>query len=107
MTARCSKCGQEINRLLDEIDLMKILEIGTPHREVYQGQNGGWFVSYGGGETSQEIVMNLVNRREIRSVYSNCNGAYHIGRTWDYERTMAARRKYGKTALDYYLGDPQ
>ena len=107
MAARCSKCGQEIGHLLDEADLMKILGIGTPHRSVYLGQNGGWFVTYGGGETSHETVMNLVKRGEIRSVYSNCNGAYHIGRTWDYERTMEARRKYGKAASDYYLGDTQ
>lgn len=107
MAARCSKCGQKIVCLLDKIDLMKILEIGAPHREVYRGQNGGWFVSYGGGKTSHETVMNLVSRGEIRRVYSNRNDAYHIGRTWDYERTIAARRKYGKAALNYYLGDPQ
>ena len=107
MVARCSKCGQEIRRLLDAADLMKILESGAPHREVYHGRNGGWFVSYGGGETSHEAFMNLVKSRKVRRVYSNCNSAYHIGRTWDYERTMAARRKHGKAALDYYLGDPQ
>ena len=107
MTARCSKCGQETDRLLDEVDLMEILRFGSPHREVYQSQTGGWFVTYRGGETSREIVMNLVKRGEICRVYSNCHSAYHIGRTWDYERTMAARKKYGKAASDYYLGDPQ
>jgi len=107
MTARCSKCGQEIDRLLDEADLMAILKISPPHREVYQSYRGGWFVSYGGGKTSHEIVMDLVRRGEIRPVYSNCKDVYHIGQTWDYERTMAARRKYGKAASDYYLGDPQ
>ena len=107
MVARCSKCGQEIDRLLDEADLMKILRFGAPHREVSQSQTGGWFVSCGGGKTSDEIVMNLVKRGEIHKVYSNGNHTYHIGRTWDYERTMAARRKYGKAASDYYLGDPQ
>ena len=107
MAARCSKCGQEIGRLLDEIDLMKILQMGTPHREVYRAQKGGWFVNYGGGETSDEAVTNLVMRGEIHKVYSNCNDTYHIGRTWDCERTMAARRKCGKAAPHYYLGDSQ
>lgn len=84
--------------------LLDILTNSIPHREVYHGQRGGWWLTYGGGEVSPEAVHELVARGAIVSVYSNCpNGSYHVGRTLDIDRTMEARKKFGKGAPEYYL----
>lgn len=102
--AHCSKCGQLIPDHRDADWLLDLLANGQPHREVYKGRDGGWFVTYGGGEVSATIVSELVRRGSIVSVYSNCpTDAYHVGRTIDIDRTYAARKKHGKGAPTYYL----
>jgi hypothetical protein len=87
--------------------LLDVLRHSSPHREVYMAKySHRWLVTYGGGEASAAAVHQLVQGGQIQSVYSNCpNDSYHIGRTWDYERTMAARKILGKAAPDYFVGD--
>jgi hypothetical protein len=107
--ATCPTCGQPIKRAVnDDADhLLAVLMHGNPHREVYRGRDGGgWFVTYGGGPYSERAVQELVERHQIQSVYSSIpDEAYHVGRTWDCERTMAARKKIGKAAPNYFVGD--
>lgn len=102
--AHCTKCGQLIPNSRNADWLLDILTNGQPHREVYRAQDGGWFVTYGGGEVSPSAVHALISRGAIVSVYSNCpNDAYHVGRTLDVEATMALRKKHGKSAAEVYL----
>lgn len=107
--ATCPTCGQLIKSASDAEQLLDLLTRGTPHRGVYRAQNGsGWYVTYGGGQWSEEAVMWLVNSGRIRSVYSNCpNDAYHVGRTLDIERTVAERKKHrhAKDAKPVYVDD--
>ena len=105
---RCPTCGQMTNpAVMNAEQLLHVLQRGSPHREVYRGKNSGrWLVTYGGGEASAGAVHQLVQRGEIQAVYNNCpNDSYHIGRTWDCERTLAARKILGKAAPDYFVGD--
>ncbi len=102
----CPTCGQPIRHLLDAHNLLEVLTNGLPHREVYHGQSGGWWVTYGGGEVSADAVRELVERGFIRSVYNSCpDEAYHVGRTLDVDATMAERKKHrrGKDASKIYV----
>ena len=91
---------------LDAQQLLHLLTNGHPHREVYRGRDGGGFVTYGGGETTAEVVESFIDAGHIKSVYSSIpTEAYHVGRTWDCERTMEARKKHGKGARNYFVGD--
>lgn len=103
----CKSCGQPLpNKLMNASELLSILKTGTPHRSVYTGVKGGWFVDYGGGEVDPLAVKQLVDEKKIHPNYSDCPDLmYHIGRTWDVARTMAARRDLGKAAPDYFIGD--
>jgi len=95
-----------MSRLLDAEELLEILTNGTPHREVYRGQGGGWFVTYGGGRTSAHAVDILFQGGQIHSVYSNCrNDAYHVGRTMDIDKTIAERKRLGSKIINIYVGD--
>lgn len=77
------------------------------HIYAYKADAGGWYLTYGKGRTTRAAVMELVRQGRIQSVYSNIPGdCYHIGRTWDCERTLAARKEIGKGAPDYFVGDP-
>jgi hypothetical protein len=90
----------------DARKLFEVLRNGRPHREVYHGRDGGWFVTYGGGAVSASAVRELVTAGLVASVYSNCpTDSYHVGRTLDVERTLAARRLW-KRAAHVYVGDP-
>ena len=104
---RCKTCGQLLpQKGLNAHELVCLLKAGAPHREVYRAQGGGWFVSYGGGAVSPEVVHELISSGEIHPVYSNCpNDAFHVGRTLDVERTLEARRELGKHAPRYYVED--
>lgn len=99
---RCRTCGQVLPQTKAD-DLLVLLHEG---REVYRAQDGQWFVTRGGGPFSDDTVQRLVKAGTIQSVYSNCpKDAYHIGKTWDYDRTMALRKKVGKVP-QVFVGDP-
>jgi hypothetical protein len=106
--SHCPTCGQPIaDTSAEAARLLARLSHDSPHREVYRAQDGRWYLTYGGGPFSDGAVTLLRERGQIQSVYSSLpDDAFHIGRTWDCERTLAARRKLGKAAPDYYLGDP-
>lgn len=75
--------------------LLELLKNGQPHREVYRAQGGGWFVTYGGGETSEKAVRELVGLGLINSVYSTCaDDGYHVGKTMDTVATAEERKKH-------------
>lgn len=79
----------------EALELLKLLTIGTPHRHVYAGRDGGWFVTYGGGEVSAHAVRELLNAGAIQDVYSTLkNEYYHVGLTLDVERTKEERKKH-------------
>lgn len=102
--AYCTKCGHLISSTRDADWLLNILTNAEPHREVYHGQRGGWWLTHGYGEVPAESVRELVRRGAIVSVYSNCpDDAYHVGLTLDIDRTMEARNRLGKGAPNYYL----
>lgn len=106
----CPTCGQPITATTrDATWLLELLTNGVPHREVYHARDGGWFVTYGGGQVSAGAVQSLIDSKLIASVYNNCPAdAYHVGRTLDIERTMEERKKHhrGKDAPKIYVGDP-
>ena len=108
---RCPTCGQPTKTTkttkMNAGQLLHVLRHGIPHRKIYRGKDSGrWLLTYGGGEASAEAVHQLVQGGEIQSVYSNCpDNSYHIGRTWDCGRTLAARKILGKSAPDYFVGD--
>jgi hypothetical protein len=109
--ACCPTCGQTMpERQGSPSWLLDLLTNGQPHREVYHGRDGGWWVTYGGGEVSADAVRALVEGGHIVSVYSDCpKDAYHVGRTLDVARTMAERQKHQrrKDAPKIYVGDPE
>lgn len=106
--AHCPACGQLVPNHHDADWLLDILTNGIPRREVYLARDGGWFVTYGGGEVSAAVVRQLYDRGAIVSKYSNCPAdCYHVGKTIDFERTMAARRAKGKGAAPTYYIDLQ
>lgn len=75
-------------------ELFDLLKNGVPHREVYRGHKGGWFVSYGGGEVDADIVGKLVNQGLVKAVYSDCpNDCYHIGETVDVDKVLEERKR--------------
>lgn len=90
--------------------MLELLRNGQPHREVYRGADGsGWYVTYGGGQFSQQAVESLVAAGLVASVYSDCpSEVYHVGRALDCARTAAERKKHrrGKDAPKIYVDDP-
>lgn len=104
----CPTCkGSGVTPEIDDAErLYDILKNGVPHRSVYRSERGTWFVTHGGGQFSRGAVDRLVSSGRIQSEYSNCpTDSYHVGRTWDRERTMEARKKFGSGARNYYVGD--
>lgn len=106
----CPTCGQPIiERQHDAAWLLDLLTNGSPKREVYAGQDGGWYVTHGGGAVHASVVQRLVNQGHIHSVYSDIpDQCYHVGRTLDCARTLAERKKHrkSKNAPKIYVGDP-
>lgn len=101
MTQNCPTCGQPIPSNNERDRLVKLLS--DPERDLYQGQDGSWNVTRGGGEFSRAVVAELVAEGVIRSKYNNCpDQCYHIGKTIDIDATMAARKKLGKKAPTVY-----
>lgn len=91
----------------DADGLLHLLTHGYPQRDVYEGRDGRWYVTYGGGEVDLESVLTLVRAGKINSKYSDVpRGMYYVGRTIDVPRTMEARRKHGKNANIVHVGDP-
>lgn len=88
--------------------LLDLLINGHPHRVVYRSRHGNsWFVTYHSGKVDVAIVRELFDAGHIVSVYSNCpTDSYHIGRTIDVERSMAARKKHGKGEPIIYCAPP-
>ena len=114
MMEHCPTCGQPLppSQQRDAAWLLDLLTNGTPHREVFKSRDDArqWYVTYGGGPVSAEVVQELVKAGSIRSVYSNCpNDAYHVGRTLDIERTLAERKRHrrAKDAPKIYVDDPR
>lgn len=88
--------------------LLNILQNGVPHRQVYRGHGGGWFVTYGHGQVSYSAVNELLTRNLISPVYSDCpNEAFHTGKTLDVAATLEERKKHrrAKDAPLIYVGD--
>jgi hypothetical protein len=105
----CPTCGGPLKKpkaspIRDADWLLGVLK-GYPHREVYRGHNGGWWLTRGdGAEIDPDAVRELLRRGEIVSVYSDCpNDAYHVGRTLDTKRTIEARKANGNRAIMIYL----
>ena len=106
----CPMCGSPVKTptKMNAEALLHVLRSGARHREVYRsGRNPDrWFVTYDSGEATATAVTQLVEEGKIQPVYSNCpDDSYHVGRTWDCERTLAARKILGKAAPDYFVGD--
>src|SRR5580704_12781445 len=88
---RCPTCGQPLG--LDAEKLYALLAHGVPHREVYRAADGSWWVTYGGGMTTEQAVMALVNERRVCPRYNNLpQEVFHVGRTIDMDATLAFRK---------------
>jgi hypothetical protein len=92
----CPCCGQElpakIYRSADE--LLHALKTAKPHRELYIGTDGRWHMTYEAGTINTNFVNELVRSGYVQSVYSDMpTTSYHVGKTWDCEATMAARKR--------------
>jgi hypothetical protein len=104
--ALCPTCGHPVKERLNAAQLLRLLT--DEDREVYQGRDGGWYVTRG-GETTVEAVQALLDGGHIRSKYSDLpHGMYTTGRTIDVQRTLEARKRLGtKNAGLVYVGDPE
>jgi len=98
----CPTCGQSWKSLLGAEELFRALSQKVePQREVYRAARGGWYVTYGEGETTREAVDQLLAEGKIRRTYNNCADAFWTGRTIDMERSKFA----GKNPHTVYVGD--
>lgn len=106
MSERCPTCGQIIPENADANALLNLLRNGTPHRQLYRGQDGNWYVTHGGGGPwAQSAVSRLINKQLISPVYSDCpDQAYHCGPTLDLDAFMKERDRVGiKKAQRIYI----
>ena len=89
--ANCPTCGQPLPPSRSANQLLSLLQDGR--REVYKGQDGLWWVTYGGaGPWPDFAVRELVSAGKIRPVYSDLPDAcFHVGRTIDSEKTLRGR----------------
>lgn len=100
--AICSKCGQKLPRIVSPIaftDANQVLEMlqHDSDLQMYKSTVGTWHLTRHRGQIAPEVVASLVNSGSVQSVYSNIpSEAYHVGKTWDYEATMAARKRGDK-----------
>jgi hypothetical protein len=84
--------------------VMELLRSNDPHRELYRGKDGGWHITYQGGQVSDAVAREIIESGEVHSVYSNApRDAYHIGRTLDVRATREARKKPGQRHAKIYL----
>ncbi len=82
-----------MKQYLSAAQLLDLLRTGIPHREVYVGRDGCWYVTHGGGPTTAEAVQFLRRQQEIFSVYNTCpEDCFHVGKTIDMTTTLAARK---------------
>lgn len=93
--AICHTCGGLTVEPNEAERLLALLTDGRK-RQVYRGRDGGgWWVTYGGGQFSQNAVTQLIERGSISSCYSDCpDEAYHVGKTLDVKATLAERQKH-------------
>lgn len=79
--------------------LYDLLKNGRPHREVYRAADGsGWYITHQRGRVNEGVVSELIRFGYIRSCYSNCpSEAYHVGKTFDVDATLAERKNYRQT----------
>lgn len=99
MTSKCPTCGQALPMTAngDGAALLTLLREGVPHREVYRGTNGRWYMTHGGGEWSAAAVQALVRSGYISPRYSNLpDEVFHVGKTIDVEATLSERKKYSR-----------
>lgn len=105
----CSRCGQP----LPEADQCAVqtaehlLSIMRSDRrtQVYKADRGGtWHLTYRRGSVAPQAVKQLLAQDAIVRTYSNLDGSFGLGPTWDYEATMAARKAHGKTANVFVPG---
>lgn len=104
----CPACKQPItNNLMGSDNLLRALKAEPSKRQVYITNDGRWFLSHGGGQADPAAVRKLAAQGAIQPVYSTLpNSSYHVGRTFDVERTLAARKERGNAAPNYFLDDP-
>lgn len=105
--ATCPTCGQMMPKrgVLGREELYKLLREGVPHREVYRGRDGGWWVTYSGDEADPRAVAYLVEQKYLTSVYSSIpDEVYHVGKTLDCTATLERRKREGRHAPLVYLG---
>jgi hypothetical protein len=82
--------------------VLQILGEGR-RREIYRGQDGNWYITYGGGQISQEIVRSLVEAGRVRRVYAGCDEGFWLGDTIDLDATQEHRRKTGERRTLIYV----
>ena len=95
----CRGSGEIREHSLNADELLSVLTGGEEHRHVYLAAKGGWYVTYGGGETSYAAVQELIRRGAIHSVYNGeaIDHCYHVGKTLDMKRS-----RFGKKGLRVY-----
>ena len=113
---RCPNCGFRFTdqahgrRIIDgEEELLEILR-GDKTRMVYRTTDGNWCYSSPGNDhhvIDAAVVEELVSKNILRPCYTNTTDAYHLGRTLDVDRTLAARRAKGNRTENIYAGDPE
>lgn len=83
---------------------LAILRSADPHRELYRGRNGAWYITYGAGQVPLSVVHEIVRSGAVRSVYSDCpHDSYHVGQTIDCHATRELRKKPGNRHAKIYL----
>jgi hypothetical protein len=84
--------------------VLDLLRHGEPHRELYRGQDGGWYITYSGGKVPDAMAREIIESGEVKSVYSNApRDAYHVGKTLDVRATERVRKETGDRKAMVYL----
>jgi hypothetical protein len=87
----CPTCGQPVpaKPLMDAPSLLAAMDGDC---DVYKGRDGNWYVTYGGGQASNQAVHTLRVKGEIEPTYPDCLDCYSLpSRAADVRHKIAAR----------------
>ena len=103
---KCPHCGQffEASKLNDDAAaILTLMESDSKRREIYQGRNGRWYITYGGGEISYSAIKQLLDAGHIRPTYLGVLDCFTAGKTFDMDRTLERRKETGRKDILVYV----
>lgn len=93
----CPTCGQPIRaRLLtSQEQILSILRDNRNGRarDIYQGQDGNWYITHGGGQVDAATLDRMVKSGSLVRTYDECADSFTIGKTMAVSATTEARKR--------------